>query len=253
MNKIKIVKSDADNKIQVSLGETWDFSNREDLINSYSEGVMYELIGSGIDYEIARFAKAPTYISATNSNRTLIRHEFNFYNPDTATWSNTYINPNYFTFDEIKNNSKSFKNSFFKLDLYDYMEQSKRKNFLTLILQNSQNTFNYTHFNRVYEIKKPDYSLDYLINPEGFFIYWFKDSSVLNLNNLFMTAKFFNAKTGEFVTFLNKQTNQTKILDSLFYYKVNFNFNNYTYFYTETNNNTEVETIRWYEYLNPQN
>lgn len=251
MNKIKIIKPDVNTSIPITLGETWDFSNREDLINSYSEGVMYELIGSGVDYETARFSKKPVFLPATSSNRTLIIHTFKFYNPETNTWTSNYINPNYFTFDEVKNNSKPFKNSFFKLDMYDSMSQSKRKNFLTIILQNSQNTFNYTHNGRDYTLNKPEYSLDYLINPEGFFIYWFKNKDVLNLDNLYMTAKFFNAKTGQFVTFLNKSTTQTRIIDSNLYYKLNFNFDNYTYYYSNTNNNTEIELIEWFEYLNP--
>lgn len=251
MNKIKIVKSDVDTSIPITLGETWDFSNREDLINTYSEEVMYELIGSGIDYETARFSKREVFLPATSSNRTLVIHRFKFYNPENNTWESKYINPNYFTFDEIKNNSKVFKNSFFKLDMYDSMSQSKRKNFLTIILQNSQNNSDFTFNGKTYSLPIPEYSLDYLINPEGFFIYWFKDKTVLNLDSLYMTAKFFNAKTGQFVTFLNKTTTQTKVIDSNLYYKLNFNFNNYTYYYSNTNNNTEIELVEWFEYLNP--
>ena len=168
MNKIKIVKSDVDTSIPITLGETWDFSNREDLINTYSEEVMYELIGSGIDYETARFSKREVFLPATSSNRTLVIHRFKFYNPENNTWESKYINPNYFTFDEIKNNSKVFKNSFFKLDMYDSMSQSKRKNFLTIILQNSQNNSDFTFNGKTYSLPIPEYSLDYLINPEGF-------------------------------------------------------------------------------------
>ena len=251
MNKIKILKTDTNSKIQIPIFENWDYSNREDSINTYSEDVLRELAGSGFDYEIARFSRKPTYIPATGVNNTQIKHVFKFYNPDTNSWSENYINPNYFSFNEIKNNDKVFRNCFFKLDMYDRQEQSKRKNFLTIVLQNNQDTFTYTNNGKDYILKKPSYTLDYNTTSEGFFIYWFKDSSILNLNSLYMTAKFFNSKTGEFVTFVNKSITSTKITDPQFYYKVNFNFLNYTYTYTETQNNNELDTITWYEYLNP--
>ncbi len=251
MNRIKILKDGVNNQIQIPLFEEWDYNNREDSVNEYSQDVLQELVGSATDYEITRFTKRPIYVSATNSYRTSIKHVFKFFNPETNTWDENYINPNYFSFNDIKNDDKSFKNSFFKLDLYDKTEQPKRKNFLTIVLQNNQDTFNYTYNNKIYVLKKPSYSLTYNTTSEGFFIYWFKDNKILNLNSLYMTAKFFNSKTGEFVTFLNKPNNIKKYTDLELYYKVNFNFNNYTYYYTDIERDIEIETITWYEYLNP--
>jgi hypothetical protein len=251
VNRIKILKDGVSNQIQIPLFEEWDYNNREDSVNEYSQVVLKELIGSGTDYEITRFSKRPIYDNSTNSYRTSVKHVFKFFNPDTNTWDENYINPNYFSFNDIKNNDKAFKNSFFKLDLYDKMEQSKRKNFLTVVLQNNQDTFNYDYNGKIYVLKKPSYSLNYNTTSEGFFIYWFKNKEILNLDSLFMTAKFFNSNTGEFVTFLNESDNTKKVIDSKFYYKVNFNFNNYTYYYSNTTINTEIETITWYEYLNP--
>lgn len=251
MNKIKIVKTNTNSQIQIPIFENWDYSNREDGINEYSQDILRELAGSGFDYEIARFTKRPIYNDLTSFSRTQIKHVFKFYNPETNTWDENYINPNYFSFNEIKNNDRSFKNCFFKLDMYDRQEQSKRKNFLTIVLQNNQDTFTYTNYGKEYILKKPSYTLNYNTNSEGFFIYWFKDKKILNLENLYMTAKFFNSKTGKFVTFINKQPTTTKIIDNQFYYKINFNFLNYTYYYTEIVKDVEVETVVWYEYLNP--
>ncbi len=251
MNRIKILKDGVNNQIQIPLFEEWDYNNREDSVNEYSQDVLKELIGSATDYEIERFTKRPIYDGSTNSYRTSVKHVFKFFNPETGAWDENYINPNYFSFNDIKNNDKSFKNSFFKLDLYDKMEQSKRKNFLTIVLQNNQDTFNYTLNNKIYVLQKPSYSLNYNTTSEGFFLYWFKNYQILNLNTLYITAKFFNSKTGEFVTFLNKTSNSRRVIDSELYYKVNFNFNNYTYHYTDTVKNEEKEIITWYEYLNP--
>ena len=257
MNKIKIVKTNTNHQIQVPIFENWDYSNREDSINEYSKDILKELAGSGIDYEIARFSQKPYMERIILPDRTEIdvprlgiKHVFNFFNPDTNTWENNYINPNYFSFNDIRNNDKSFKNSFFKLDLYDYMEQSKRKNFLTIILQNNQDTFTYTNNSKDYILKKPSYDLNYNKNSEGFFMYWFKNQDILNLNKLYMTAKFFNSKTGKFVTFLNQPSTISKVNNIRFYYEVGFDFENYLYEYRNPNGVSRYN-MQWYEYINP--
>ena len=251
VNKIKIIKTNTEKVIPITFSENWDFENREDLLNEYSLDVLYELAGTPIDYEISRFSNRPILTSNGVIN-TKITHKFYFYDYATNQWSSSYINERYFTFDEVKGNNRSLTNSFFKLDMYDSINQSKRKNFLTLVLQQNQNTGTYNYNGIDYTIKLPNYDFDYSVNQENFFIYWFKDKTILNLSSLYMTAKFFNAKTGQFVTFTTEELSQPKIPNDLEYFKVNFNFNNYTYYYTAPNNTTQENTIIWYEYINPQ-
>lgn len=53
------------------------------------------------------------------------------------------------------------------------------------------------------DIKLPDFVLDYIGDKEGYFIYWLKDPNYINIDSFFMSAKFFNAKTGQFIRMMN--------------------------------------------------
>ena len=74
-----------------------------------------------------------------------------------------------------------------------------------------------------------------------------------------MTAKFFNAKTGQFVRMINtpqssipKKFNFTK--SDYYFYKVVLDYDNYEYMVYDTNTLKRVgntDPIKWYEYINP--
>jgi hypothetical protein len=105
-------------------------------------------------------------------------------------------------------------------------------------------------------LKTPTFSLDYTGDKEGFFIYWYEDLSVLNIDTLYMTAKFFNGNTGQYTKFIiNDQStylNQNLIPNNDFYYRVNFNYINKTYTISYTPSPlARINNIEWYEYLNP--
>ena len=55
-NKIKIVKADLDQYVNIPINMTWDFLGREDSIEEYEVEMIKEVIGSANDFEIARFA-----------------------------------------------------------------------------------------------------------------------------------------------------------------------------------------------------
>lgn len=105
-------------------------------------------------------------------------------------------------------------------------------------------------------LKTPAFYLDYTGDKEGFFIYWYEDPSVLNLDSLYMSAKFFNANTGQYTKFIiNDQftyTNQNLIPNNDFYYRLNFNYSTKTYTISYVNSPlARINYIEWYEYLNP--
>ena len=102
--------------------------------------------------------------------------------------------------------------------------------------------------------------LDYVGDKEGFFIYWLKKRDFIDLSTFYMTAKFFDARTGVFIkmmiesqTSLSSQTNFNPI--EYFYYKVELDYNTRTYRVVNKNTGVRVGTninpIRWYEYINP--
>ena len=48
------------------------------------------------------------------------------------------------------------------------------------------------------DVRKPKFVLDYVGDKEGFFLYWLKKRTFLDINTFYMSAKFYNAKTGQF-------------------------------------------------------
>lgn len=110
------------------------------------------------------------------------------------------------------------------------------------------------------KIKKPNFILDYLGDKEGYFIYWLKNPNYINIDTFYMSAKFFNAKTGQFIRMMNKRQNTINSRFNFnkgenFYYKVLLDYDNYEYEIrnTETDQRvgTDIYEINWYEYINP--
>jgi hypothetical protein len=110
------------------------------------------------------------------------------------------------------------------------------------------------------KIKKPNFILDYLGDKEGYFIYWLKNPNYINIDTFYMSAKFFNAKTGQFIRMMNKRQNSltrrfTFDKSKYFYYKVMLDYENYEYEIRDTETDqrvgTDIYEINWYEYVNP--
>jgi hypothetical protein len=119
-------------------------------------------------------------------------------------------------------------------------------------------------------IKKPKFVLDYVGDKEGFFIYWLKKRTFLDVSTFYMSAKFYNAKTGKFTKMMtgrgtnpSDQTNGPQVylpdnkyaFDSTqyFYYTVKLDYPTQTYqvFNTYGQRMGTNIPIKWYEYVNP--
>ena len=109
-------------------------------------------------------------------------------------------------------------------------------------------------------IKKPKFTLDYIGDKEGFFIYWLKKRDFLNINTFYMTAKFFDANTGKFIKMM--KTKQSDLgggtsfpPDEYFYYKVDLDYVTQTFKVYDYPTGNRVggltNPIKWYEYVNP--
>lgn len=253
-NKIKILRQVKDRQVIVPLSINWDFSDRGDTINAFQDDVIKQVLGIPVDYELARFTKKP--ITLNQQINTSVIHEFNFYNPNDITFYNSYVNSGLFTFDEVYYNSKSFDKSFFKLDFYDSTDRKKNKSYFTLILSNPNTTEVLNSNGSDFNTYKPYFNLDYNKGSEGYFIHWFKDFNILSLSAMYMTTKFFNAKTGQFTTFIkgNPQNfnagNPYSVSNDSFYQKVVFDFNTYEYNFPASGPK-DYNHIKWYEYVNP--
>jgi hypothetical protein len=101
----------------------------------------------------------------------------------------------------------------------------------------------------------PTIFLDHFGNKEGFYLHWFEDQTVTNITTFYMTAKFFNAATGQYIKFINAPqsdySNIYKVPNNIFYYRVDLDYatNSYIVYNNTTSNRTNE--INWYEYINP--
>jgi len=258
----------ADRFLNIPVELKWDLTGQDDSIDEIQEDVIEQVIGKPTDYECARFANE-TY---PNTTKTDLNYSFFFFVGNTGLLNNpndwvTSYNAQNFSDNETYYNSKSFTKSFFKLDLYDSDNPTKQINYLTLILPTSNSAIlQVPKFlqNTTKPIKIPKFNLDFLGNKESFFIYWLKSRDYLDIQTFYMSAKFFNAKTGEFVKMMNTpqssiQTRYNFKPDNYFYYKVKLDYANYTYKvfdYTSTPNEVRIGSstnpIKWYQYINPQ-
>ena len=278
VNKIQIRQDGLINKeLVIPIQLTWDYLGLDQSIDEYEANIIKEVTGTYGDFEVTRFAHAPIAISDPYSNDdfeiTDIQYEFNFYSGGSlsasTSWRNNYISEG-FTPQEIYYYTNNFTNSFFKLDLYDNVDEKRQTNYITIIIPTQQGLTMDTIMQRTpVKIKKPYFVLDYVGDKEGFFIYWLKKRDFLNIKTFFMTAKFYDAKNGVFTKMMNVP--QSSIVgdkftfDSTqyFYYRVEldyekqnyqvFNMNPTQTLYSNLDDRAGATIpIKWYEYVNPR-
>ena len=278
VNKIQIRQDGLINKeLVIPIQLTWDYLGLDQSIDEYEANIIKEVTGTYGDFEVTRFAHAPIAISDPYSDNafefTDIQYEFNFYSggslSTSASWRNNYMSEG-FTPQEIYYYTNNFTNSFFKLDLYDNVDEKRQTNYITIIIPTQQGLTMPAIMQRTpVNIKKPYFVLDYVGDKEGFFIYWLKKRNFLNIKTFFMTAKFYDAKNGYFTKMMNMP--QSSIVgdkftfDSTqyFYYRVELDYEKQNYqvfsmnrYQTEYSNLGEragaTIPIKWYEYVNPK-
>jgi len=267
-NNYRFILPKTDQAIDIPIEIKWDFHGRNDSIEIYEEEVVEEIIGSPKDYEITRFGH-DYYDIPPLINLSEIIYRFNFFTlldvdvpgSSASDWVCSFTAA---TLDgyEVYYQTKQFKNSFFKLDFYDTTITTTQKNYFTIILSSDgPRTENVTISPVVsnVDITIPEYPLDYIGKKEGFFVYWLRDRSVINLNTFYMTAKFFDAKNGQFIKMMTVPQGilPEKYLfppEIYFYKRLDLDYNNYTYKIYDllTGTREGVGTpINWYEYVNP--
>jgi hypothetical protein len=277
MNKVQIMKEGFTNKeLVIPIELTWDYLGLDQSIDEYEGEIIKKVTGDFGDFEVTRFAHAPTLINDPSSTVPLeatdIQYEFNFYSGgslDTTTnWRNDYMSEG-FTTQDIYYYTNNFSNSFFKLDLYDNVDEKRQTNYITIIIPTQQGLTMDTIMNRTpVKIKRPYFILDYVGDKEGFFLYWLKKRTFLNIRTFYMAAKFYDAEKGVFVKMMNMpqsvSSGTTTTFDNskFFYYRVELDYEKQTYQVFNTNpaqniyNNYKQRAgtsvpIKWYEYVNP--
>lgn len=260
-----------DKQINIPVQLKWDYLGMDQSIDEYETTVIKKVIGTGRDFEVTRFAHEPA--TGTTDN-TFINYEFYFYSggslDNISNWRVNYLSEG-FTPQEVFYYENNFSNSFFKLDFYDTPDEKRQTNYLTIILPTQQGLLMQAQMQRtLVNIRKPQFVLDYVGDKEGFFIYWLKKKTFLDVNTFYMSAKFFNAKTGQSTRMMTGRG--TNSLDSTNGPQPNitgnkFSFDSTQFFYYTTKLNYEKQTyevyntygqrlgtnipIKWYEYVNP--
>jgi hypothetical protein len=235
---------------------TWDYLGLDQSIDEYESEIVKKVTGGFGDFEVTRFAHAPTLINDPSSTVPLeftdIQYEF------------------YFTPQEIYYYTNNFSNSFFKLDLYDNVDEKRQTNYITIIIPTQQGLTKDIIMQRTpVKIKKPKFVLDYVGDKEGFFIYWLKKRNFLDITTFYMSAKFYDAKNGFFTKMINMPQSSIPgnkfVFDNTdyFYYRVQMDYDKQTYQVFSMNpSQQEYDSlnkragatipIKWYEYVNPQ-
>ena len=247
------------NRINIPINLDWEYLDVDSEIKEYENSILNELITTDKDFEVDRFSHADY------ENKSEINYEFYFYEgaslSNTSNWKIDYRAQG-FTTQEVYYYANSFRNSFFKLDLYDSPIESQQENYITIILPTQQGLRMATKMqNTDVQIRKPQFLLDYVGDKEGFFIYWLKKRNFLDISTFYMTAKFFDGKTGQFVRMMNRpqstiQGNKFVFSSSdYFYYRVEMDYLTHSYkVYDIINPKDRVGgtvPIKWYEYINP--
>jgi hypothetical protein len=272
VNKVTMVPDGTNKEINIPIKLTWDYLGLDLAIDEYETQMITEVIGVGRDFEVTRFAHAPA--TGTTDN-TEVNYEFYFYSggplSNITSWNINYMSEG-FTSQELYYYNNNFSNSFFKLDFYDTPDEKRQTNYLTVIIPTQQGLKMDVQMSRnIVSVKKPKFILDYVGDKEGFFLYWLKKRTFLNLDTFYMAAKFYNAKTGQFTKMMTgngtdplDDTNgpQSDLSDGLrynfdntqyFYYTVKLDYPSQTYQVLNTYGQrmgTNIP-IKWYEYINP--
>jgi hypothetical protein len=247
------------NRINIPINLDWEYLDVDSEIKEYETSILNELITTDKDFEVNRF------FHADYDNKSEINYEFYFYEgaslSNASNWKIDYRAEG-FTTQEVYYYANSFRNSFFKLDFYDSPIESQQENYITVILPTQQGLRIATKMqNTDVQIRKPQFILDYVGDKEGFFIYWLKKRNFLDISTFYMTAKFFDGKTGQFVRMMNRpqstiQGNKFIFSSSeYFYYRVEMDYLTHSYKVYDIVNPTDrvggTVPIKWYEYVNP--
>ncbi len=236
-NKFKIKVGKKDQDIRIPLQLTFEETGRGDLIKEYEDDVLRKLINPTKDFEVTRYnhmgydCSGASYIGDVPINNAKIAYAFAFENA--GVWNTQYNLAGWSNLETFRK-VESLKNSFFKLDLYDTPYRRNQQLYVSLIITP------FTGQEEILTVAYPDgtTSTEFLKVPqfvfgpnttdvkENFYIYWLKEIVPdLDIFDFYMTAKFFDGKTGDIRKFTVLPQNISGTMsytlpESFFYYHV---------------------------------
>lgn len=278
VNKFRFKISNNQQYINLPIQVDFNHYGQDEDIDVFQEKTKEEIVGTPQDFDVNRYAHS----GFTDSNgflATSINYQFYFYdsvlfgtNPpsfsNAAAWKNSYVQTNIFSDRDLYYYTNPFTKSFFKLDLYDTPYERDQKIYMTIIIPTQQgntefisaSSFSYAVVN--FDVKKPDFVLDSVgADKEGYYLYWLRSNRIYDIDTFYMSIKFFNARTGQFVRMMKKgqftlSGNYNNFKPEVYFYdKVVLDHKNQVYSVLDITTNARVDTtspMKWYEYVNPQ-
>jgi len=272
---MEILRKNIDQNITLSQ----DLSFKTDL--GWTEGaeqmdkeILYSIINPTENYETVRYIHSPYTSTTTNILQTDIWYEFNFL--ANTTTASTYTQNYEVVGISLTENAKMLRQStesFFRLEFYKTSNdepplQTNRRLVFTknLTLPLGEKVF-YTGTTSGGTIPINDYIYFPVFtgsnyrNTENMYLFWFADDTPFDETNLtgntfYMTAKFYNAKDGTVVDFVNKSLGYGQNINEQndLYFKVIIDRTDFSYQIFRFNNSTlgqrigeRVDPIKFYE------
>ena len=272
VNKITLtVPRNSDRILNIPVKLDWELLDTENEINAIQAEIDRDVAGRPTDFETNRFSHSGvTDVNNTNLGvyDTSLNYDFYFFSGGTISgtgstqnWIVDYRADDFLT-DEVYYFSNGFKNSFWKLDFYNSPSDKGQTIYLTIILPVTQGLkMPAVMQGQDVTIMKPSYVLDWVGDKDGFFIYWLKSRTYLDIDKFYVSCKFWNAKDGSFTRFVNRPQSE-QVTNSFgpnslfnFYYLVDLDYPTQTYTVYDTITFERVGTvsspIKWYEYVAP--
>ena len=258
MNKFRFTVNNDDTYVNIPLEIDFDNFGREDLIKQYENDVLEEIINPVEDFETTRYSHHQ-WLNGNGEPKSSTTYDFSFFNrsidvssttpANTNLWVSSYnyidpsVNNTYsgitFTNKEMYYYANSFKRSFFKLDFYDSKESENQRLYFTIVIPTQQGVIQQVDIGTVSVpkpviIRTPTFNLDFIGDKEGYFVYWLKSREYIDVNTFYMSAKFFNAKLGQFVRMVNRPQSEMSEKfkfnkSEYFYYKVDLDVSGNTF------------------------
>jgi len=247
---MKILVKDTDQKIILSSNQTFKTDlGWTDGAQQMEQEILYDIINLTENYETTRYIHSPysvTSTSGTTFTQTDIWYNFYFLN------NAGVYNQNYESVDiTLRENAKMLRQStesFFRLEFYktsndDAPNQTNRRLVFSknLILPLGEKVyFTGTPSGSTLPLNDfvflPVFTGSNYRNTENMYFFWFLDDTPFSETNItgntfYMTAKFYNAKDGTIIDFVNKQKSvgQEIIEEQDIYYKVIIDRSDYSY------------------------
>ena len=268
MSKIRVQRGSSI-KVPVELTTNFDMVGHDDLLSEFEKETMQKVINPVKDYEVVRYKHAPDEYGMDN-----LYFVMSFINSENS-WIDEYSACG-FEEPELFNFTKSVQNSFFKLDFYDSPNREKQKlqfsKIIPMYLSNKtiydrdrDNVVDYidndvfgddmsgevttediqkltdrfsidTTYGLVGSYIIPNFFSNSMFNTEISNILFFKNNEISDIEEFYVSCRFFNAKNGDVVRMINDPKSDGGINPKEdFYMKMVLDKNSRTYRYYDYN------------------